>query len=60
MEIEEPSTPKKPRVSLSDRMEVIRLKKNKETDINPKSRSPFFHSPFFLEYVSEDWHGRGH
>ena len=33
MEIEEPSTPKKPRVFLSDRMEVIRLKKNKETDI---------------------------
>ena len=33
MEIEEPSNPKKPRVSLSDRMEVINLKKNKETDI---------------------------
>ena len=33
MEIEEPSTPKKPRVSLPARMEVIRLKKNIEIDI---------------------------
>ncbi len=50
MEIEEPSNPKKPRVPFSDRLELIRRKKNGETDLRvSQSLALTIHNQLHLE-----------
>ena len=61
MEIKEPSSPKKPHVSISNLMEVIRIKKYKETDIKvsqslglPLSTVNYIWNKFQKTYMIED------
>ncbi len=49
MEIEEPSSSKKPRVPLSDRLEIIKMKKNGETDL--KVSQSLSLSPSIVNYI---------